>query len=681
MNDHQEAVSQTATVSKICDAVLALYTRFSAVRAEALRNYNYVSNRQLNPKVIEDLHAENRPALIFNILQPLILYLAGTLASNKQAMKASPLRYGDELLAELHTVLVSDYAVEGCDGYEEIAKAAIDAIIGKVGWLNMHWSTREDPEGRPIIESFDPFMMMWDPDGRKEDQSDWRYQCPSGMYGAEEIIGIFAQDLSPEMMLKVRNEADRLEGAFRKLGQPVGWLDRVFSTARDIWETVPGISHATESRTGLQSLFFDGRNGLYRVNEWHERRSVMRRWIYNPQTRQKQELPQASPSMKPEDDAAMIQAQVAQYPGAMLQQIPQEEMWVTVACPTLLPDNVLLEKPYAVQGKGYQHKPIFCYPFHPNLLETSSVVDALISPQDSYNQRRMTMLEYIMDTVNPKIDAPQDSIDPKYINDWKSKERGVIRFFKVIGGLKPEPRIPVVDKNALAAFSEEDRDLVQKISGISPNSQGYKESSNEPASLYAQRVRQGQVMMSFLNSHVLRTMKGSFRYLDGMIQQFMTTPRKVRLLSEPPKNMPGVEKISQGEQDYYWRSVNWPTLRGLLNDTRQGEYDFKPDFTQLGETAKQMKFLEASEFIKTIPPQFVKWASYIKLWDSPAADELAEYAEQMQQQSDAQRQQQVEAQRGAQALQQAGGEAKLLASTGAAQNSLDPSMQPQEATQ
>ena len=128
-------------------------------------------------------------------------------------------------------------------------------------------------------------------------------------------------------------------------------------------------------------------------------------------------------------------------------------------------------------------------------------------------------------------------------------------------------------------------------------------------------------------------------------------------------------------------SVNWPTLRGLLNDTRQGEYDFKPDFTQLGETAKQMKFLEASEFIKTIPPQFVKWASYIKLWDSPAADELAEYAEQMQQQSDAQRQQQVEAQRGAQALQQAGGEAKLLASTGAAQNSLDPSMQPQEATQ
>lgn len=650
-----QPTSDKLTVQKIVDAYTMLETRFSTMRRHILRNYRYVIGDQLDHDIESQLQAEHRPALIFNLIQPLIVFLAGSLSSNRQAMKATPTRFGDELLAELHSVLVSDFAMNNCDGYEEIVKAAIDAVIAKVGWVNNYWSTRTNPEGEWITESFDPLMVLWDPDGRKEDQTDWRYQCISGMYGAEEIVSIFAEEMSEEMKDKVRAEARKLEGAFRRLGTPYGWLDRVQSYLRETWDSIRGAETVRDTRSGLISNFFDGRTGLYRVVEWHEKRTIIRKWIYSAETRDKIQIPPEK-----SEDQVYIQQELAKFPGGQMISIPEEQLWVIPTAPALLPNDVIFEKPYKVQGKGFQHKPIFCYSFHPNLLETASIADVLISPQDSYNQRRMTMLEYIMDTVNPSIDAPKESIAPEDLDDWKSKGRGVIRFFKNTVAGKPEPRVPTVDKQALQVFAEEDRDLVTKSTGITPNLQGYSETSNEPASLYSQRVRQGQVMMSYFNSHVLRAMRSIFRYCDANLQQFLTFPRMVRLLSEPPEGMPGVQKINQGKQDTYWMQVNWPTLQGIVNDVRQGEYDFRPDFTQLGETARQTKFAEALAFIKTVPPQLVDWGALFELWDSPIAEKMAQFAKQMQGAAARQREQQLKAQEDQARLAQAAAEAGLI---------------------
>jgi hypothetical protein len=661
------------TVRKIQEAWSILRTKFSPLQVEALRNYRYVIGDQIDESVKKQLREEHRPAMVFNLIQPIILYMAGMLSSNKQAMKASPIRFGDELLAELHSVLVSDYAMEGCDGYEEIVKASIDAIIAKVGWLNNHWSTRETVEGKWITSSFDPLMVMWDPDGRQEDQTDWRYQAVSAMYAAEEIIAIHQDDIDPEMKDYIRHEATRLEGPFRKIGTPIGWLDRVFSSVREVWDSLRGAEHLRDERAGLISEFFDGRSGLYRVIEWHEKRTIVKKWIYSPMTRQQIPIPEELY----ENPTAIAQL-VARVPEGRVKDIQQEQLWVVVCCPTLLPDRVILEKPYAVQGRGFQHKPIFCYSLHPDLLQTASVVDGLIGINDSFNQRRMTMLEYIMDSVNPRIEAPTGSIEPEDLDAWKSKERGVLRFFK--NGLKPEPRLPMVDKTALQGFIDEDRDLIQKTAGVSPNSQGYKESNNEPASLFAQRVKQGEVMMAYLNSHILRTMRSVFRYCDASLQEFLTMPRMVRLLSEPPAGMPGVVPVEQGEQDAYWLKVNWPSMDKVLNDVTQGEYDFKADFTQLGETARQIKFAEAMGFIKSLPPELVKWGEIFKLWDSPVAEAMGAFADQQQGAAVAAQQQQLKTAQQAEELRKAQGEAGLVAQASQAQDRIDPLKQAAERT-
>jgi hypothetical protein len=110
-------------------------------------------------------------------------------------------------------------------------------------------------------------------------------------------------------------------------------------------------------------------------------------------------------------------------------------------------------------------------------------------------------------------------------------------------------------------------------------------------------------------------MKEIFRYCDGNLQVFMDTPRKIRLLDN--QNNP------------QWMQLNWPTLQGVINDVSQGEYDFTASTVELGETARQVKFAEAMDFVKTIPPQLVKWDELFKLWDSPVADVMGQFAAQM----------------------------------------------------
>lgn len=654
------------TVTRIGQAHLALESRFAKFKADALRNYRYVIGDQIDADVKSALESQRRPALIYNLIAPLIVYVAGGLSSDRSKMRATPTRYGDQLLAELHTVLVSDYAMEGCDGYEEIVKASIDAVIAKVGWTSNYWSTRRNPEGQWITESFDPLMLMWDPDGRKEDQTDWRYMDASGFYSAEEIISIYNREgeMDQDVVDKIIQAADRLEGPFRKGEKSIGWLDRVVNGVSEWWR-----GDRADQERGLINSFTDGKRGIYRVIEWHERRTISKKWVYSPVSRDKEMIPQES-----ELDEAYIVSVMQKYPDAQVRTVTSEELWIIVCAPGLLPDTVILEKPYAVQGAGFQYKPIWCYTFHPDLVQTVSMVDNLIGPSDSFNQRRMTMLEYLMDTVNPRIDAPKDSIDPADLDDWQSGERGVLRFFRPQGSLKPEADRPIVDAGFLKSFADEERDLVQKISGITPNLQGRAESSQEPASLYRQRVQQGMVMLNFFNSHVQRAMSQIFLYCDRNLQEFMTVPRIVRLLSEPPRNLPGIVQMPGPETEQYWLQVNYPTLEGIVNDVGQGEFDFRPDLTQLGETARQMNRVEMLELLRIVPPQLVNWSLVFMMMDNPDAEEFAKFASKMLGLA-------LESQEQQQRLQTAHGELSLVSQGAQAAQANDPLMQASQRAQ
>ena len=596
----------------------------------AIKNYEYVIGEQISPAVSKQLRDEQRPELIFNMTQPKIVTLAGILEANKVYMRAVPINEGDEQKADLRTMLVSDWAMKNCSAYKEFIHATIDAAIAGIGWLNNYWSTQRHPGGMWVTEAFDPFMIRFDVDGKKMDQTDWKYLGVSGMFGAEEMIGVYLNSLADADVETMKERDSLLQSAYRSGSKkPMGWLDRIVQGFRDAYGEKDGTQRFSSSyENGLMSHFANSATGRYTVIEFHDRRTVNKKQFVDLREedpfKNAQDVPERGEKEETRDYHNRLVEELRNKnlmdgPVHRIEDVSLDELWITAVCPTLLPEKPLFEAPYEVQGKGFQHKPVFCYPFHPDITKTASIVDILIHPQDSYNQRRMTALEWLMQSVSPDVHAPENSISPLHLNDWKSRKRKKILFYSPRGGLKPESQQPSPQSfEAIRTMQEEDKELMESLTLITPNLLGLSENSGESGVLFAQRVQRSMQALSFLFGNMTLAMKGTFNYCDASLQTFMTLPRKIRLLNKD--NQPN------------WLALNWQTIDGVQNDITQGEFDFEVDTSQLGETSKQIKFREAIEFVSLIAqyvPEGIKWDELFKLWDSPVAAPMGEYLKQI----------------------------------------------------
>lgn len=599
--------------TKIQSMWMRMRDQWAPFRARQIKNYEYVIGNQIDEDVRAELRRGNRPALVWNLVQPKIVAIAGLLEKNKAYLRAIPVNEGDELKAEMHTQLVSDWAMRQPDGLREITKAAIDAAIGGIGWINNTWSTRRSPLGHNSTQSYDPFMIMFEVDTRQQSLDDCHYLSVSGFYTGDEIIGIYSQYLDDATITEIQ-ERDVMLSGLKQEGRPVSWAERVWSGVSDFFnQSSEGKSRSDDYASHTVNEMVDTRTGRYRVIEMHDRRTIVKTVLYNPSTRQTVEIPLTDDPTKSRAAAEQTLAQLGQ--GWVKRTINTEEIWITAVCPTLLPNRELCEVPHPVQGKGFQFKPIFAYDFHPDITKMVSLIDILIDPQDSYNQRRMSFLEWIMDAVNPDIVVPQGGIQPQDLEAWTSGKRGVLKFFRPISGLAPEPQHPLSEAQALKVFADEDLGLAEQLTGITPSVQGREESAGETGVLFAQKVQNALTALSKFFGNVMFAQKDVFNFVDRQLQVNMDMPRKIRLLNK--------------DNDPYWLQVNMPTLQGVDNDVTEGEFDWEADVAQLGETAKQVKLMEMLAIIKMVPPELTKWDEVFKLMDSPAAKPMAEFASTM----------------------------------------------------
>jgi len=629
---------QKSKVEKLSAVHISLAERWRAWRIMAIKCYEYIIGNQIDAEVRKALDEEHRPAKVFNLLLGAILYIGGTLTQNKTVLKAVPKRAGDEDATELHNVLVGDWWMPNCNGYDEIAKAGIDAAICGIGAINNRMDFSEDIEGVGITEAADPLTILLDPDAPLNNPEKRRYYEVTGFYTSDEIISIYSRYLKPETVALIKERAKTLEAAYKDVGKAQGWLTRVWNGAMDwlgIKATLEGNPYKTD--------FIDAANGMYRVIEFHDRRVVHSKVFYDPESRQTFDLPEAvtkttetgstnieQPSGEANAiDEAPVANLLAQYPrGQVVDNVTRKEYWRMAAAPGLLPENLLFEAPYEVQNKGWQHQIVVAHDLHPDATKVLSLIMPGMDAQDSYNQRRMTALEAIMDMVNPPIEAHKGAIEDE--EPWLSKVRGRLMIFK--GEKPPEKRYPPSDLvTLLSGYAEEDRDLVQKILNITANMEGRKESANEPATLFNARVMQGKIMQALFMNHMIKAMRLTYSYVDGLIQTYLTSERAVRILAEPSDEMQSMPGVIVGKKEIgaYWMQVNYRTLDGVLNDVRQGEYDFTPDTMQLDQTMRMIKFEEMMQFVKMVPAEFVNWPETFRLWDNPIAPKMQAFAEQV----------------------------------------------------
>jgi hypothetical protein len=602
-------VPETSKVATLTQLSVELFRHFSEFRADQVRDFKYVRGEQIDRKVREKLRRNRRPVQAVNLIRPLITYLGGVIAQNKNTMRAYPKRQGDEERADMHTVLVNDWAMDNCDAPYEVAHAALDAAIAKVGWLNNYYTFREGDHGKWITERVDPRMVMWDPSGKRRDTTDWRFLQYTGFYTVEEILGT-CSNMTASRANEIEARAKQLEAEFGKSGEPRSVLQR----AMNLLTSWVSVAKAKKEGIEIGTNFMDLANGVYRVVEHHEVRHTKARWVYSPYTREMERLPDSIFERDYDNDKkqAYIEAVKGKYAGSDVRELPSKQMWIVTICPTLAPDAPLIEQQYAVNDCGFALKPIFCDDMDPDLPNATSIVDNLIDPQDQFNQLGMTLIEMMLDLAYPNIIAPLNSIPPAYVQDWLERKRGVIKWYQP-GAQKPERETPNPQVFNFDRLRLESKDSTEWVAGINANLQGFQQSSGESGILYARRVEQGMTMLNYLFQQIQRCQREIFNYCDRNLQVFVSLPRMVRLLDK------------QG--DPKWLEVNMPTIEGVKNKVDEGEYDFKPDVSDSGATTRRIKFMEMLELIKMAPPEYIPWPAAFKLWDSPVSTDFVKWAE------------------------------------------------------
>jgi hypothetical protein len=571
----QERAEKAGNVKSLHASLLTYWTPYFRKCAKTIR---YVNGDQFSKKIREALRRDGLPETAFNFLLKLVLYISGMIEQNKTKVKATPFRQGDEKKSNLHTVL-TDSAMYNSDGDYEHAIAARNAAICGIGWTNNYYDVNAGKWFTGSVSAYG--RIMFDPSARsRESQKDWQYLTYDDYFTAEQICNIY--DLGEGISDKIMKEASDLEGRTQRK-TPFSAYDKFVTGIKDFLADDINRDHTIDD-------YGDTKGGLYRVVELHEKRYVRTRTMFNPYTQESFQVPPVV--MK---NADLLKKYMEKYKEWIYRDKNDEQIWVTAICPKLLPDDLLMEKIHPIQGRGFQFKPTFCYDFDDSPLETRSVLDNLLDLQDFINQRAILELTWLMAGVSPDIVYQRGAIDPSQVDTWKSKVRGKLKEWTGGQGAEPKKEHPMTEVGAALVNGQERAwDLRQELSGFSPNQFGQQESSKESGTLYNQRVQTGLVMLKHLFTHIQRAQEETWRYCDKGLQIFMNTPQIVRIAGEPVEGMEGVdEKV----QNAYWLKINYPTVDGFLNDYSEGEFDFKVDQTQIGQTAKNAQFMQNLDLV------------------------------------------------------------------------------------
>jgi hypothetical protein len=612
----KEAKNEVEVVDRVTSDFLAVYNRWQPFYERARRAYDAVVGESLSPEAHEEMEADRRPNEVLNFLLPMVNTISGMIAGNKLAIKANPMRRGDEQGASFKTVLVSDYAMGLCNGYRESAKSHTDAAVGGMGWTTNYY----DMDLRQwITRAYDPFMCMNDPDAISESDDDSRYRFVSAYYGVDEILNIF--DLDPEIADAIKKQAADTEGTKKNI-KSSKWLDRIYGGAAELVKNADRYASLTNSMVDLN-------NGIYRVIEFHDKRRIETGYLFNPLSREVKEVEEEIANDK-QKKSELLQAH-PRTQGWLYTTEKRDEIWTIAVCPTLSPNRCLINKKHPIQGQGFQHKPTYWYSYHPDKTKTRGILDNLLALNDYFSKLTMTRLEAVLRGVFPDVTVEDGTLDPEMLKEWESKEIGKIKRYKAQHPKPEREKIMTEVIASLGNLSEEFFELRNELSGMPKASMGFQDSSKETGILYKQKVMMGAISTETPNDHIRRNMENLFNYCAEGLRAFMTLPEEIRVLGEPPEGLEGVE-MDQATQDAYWLKVNWETGLKKINDVSAGQYDFRADTTQLGQTGKMAMFAQDMDLLKiaqnVLPEAAARMLPMVlRESDSPSAKEMAKVAE------------------------------------------------------
>lgn len=142
--------------------------------AEAKTCFDFEGGHQWDAEDLKKLQDEQRPAITFNRIKPVINAVSGSEVSNRQEVRFIPRELNDRGVSEVYTQ-AAEWVRDSCDAADEESDAFRDTCVCGMGWTETSLDYETDPDGMIKIERVDPFEMWWDHNAKRRNLADSRY--------------------------------------------------------------------------------------------------------------------------------------------------------------------------------------------------------------------------------------------------------------------------------------------------------------------------------------------------------------------------------------------------------------------------------------------------------------------------------------------------------------------------
>jgi len=619
-------------VARISSGDIQLTSDFELWQQEVLQNFYRLTGRILNEADRQKLIRERRPHFEWNLYHPILLQIASNFRNSIPGLEVIGITEGDHKTADLQKKLNEFHLYQANDIEYELAKAFLWSLAARISWLYQDYTFSDPkyPEGKILINHYESLKIKFDPNWTRRDVQDMNFMDNTRWLSPEEITNIYAKN-KPDMREEVEEKSITILG-YSSADQNnmkkmiATWAERVFNMVLPSYSGEDRGYDADDSNFmyNLSGQWYNNRGKFY-VIDWYERRATPTMEILDVMTGQTKDV---TDQVRRKDvpgyyagrdwfDQNILQQVKAQFGQPYIIESRPNKIWQTTVCPAL--NMKLYDNLQNIQNGYFKFIPVLCFDFHPNIMETKSVIDLIKGPVQSANLRRNTMLTYLMRAAHGGYLAEEGYVKA-YMQDFLKNEIGGVKRVKD-GGLSQgrikEITVPPFPAS-LDRFVEEEVNAIKEISGSTDNTRGKEQTGSENASLYSQRVQQAEQMQEWISSNAQSSLLIIGYNNIALQQKYMKYPRTVLLL--------------QDETDPYWLQINQRALDQIMNDVTVGSYTLRLSKVPYGRKAKDMEYQKVLEFYtmqSKLAPQYINWRLLAKLSGVSVYKEIIKYMDEI----------------------------------------------------
>lgn len=508
---------------------------------EQEQGYNYLASKQFDKKRYEWHKSNERPARSFNIVFPSFAAVLGDFLYSDNDMKVRPQPGGTQHLADIFQQVLDQLSVDS-DVNLKMARTGIAGMI-KQGFMYPNFNSERILEGEVTIDNEDEFDILYDPRARNQYLDDAAYQYRSKWMSKSTLMSKI-----PHLRSVIEKNLSELEET-------------------GFWETVKYGNYETLARG---QLFLDEKDGLYRVIECHTLE-----WEEN----QVAVMPDGAMEIFRLDGKKADLYRMAN-PGMKIIRRQAKAKRVFTFIPSL---NLAVSYKYSpLQDQEHDFIAYSGYSLGRYAHENYGLFRHRRDPQDDFNDHRNVGLNILNKMADPGMLLKRDALENPTQFSANRRRPGNIGYVRNEWEMGDVYKVLDFSRmpDAMLNQSEKDLEFINSVIGPSPNFFGQSQTSNENASLYAQRVRENKKTLQMIYESWKGAKKRAYRKVIRLIQLNYDSQRYLRVLNKEA----GVP-------------IEIPINTNELNRIGIGRYEIIPDRRDRSQMARVLRFFEKNEVV------------------------------------------------------------------------------------